>query len=565
MLILLSENREKTKRGGFALKKRNLFLMLMLLALTLVLAACNFGAEKEDTASEDGSTETKDSKKEINLLIASEPPSLHPQLATDTTSAVIIQNVFEGLTTLVDGEVENAAAEKVDVSEDLKTYTFTLRDAKWSNGDAVTAEDFAYAWTFALTPENASEYASILYPIKGAQAFNEGTGKVEDLGIKVVDDKTLEVTLENPTPYFLELTAFKTYYPIHKATAEANANWFAEAGETYVTNGAFTLADWQHNGSITLKKNDSYWDADKVNLDTVNIAMVESEATEATMFDAGEIDYLGSPFGSVALDVIERYKEEGILTIADYAGLYMYKFNTTDGFTANANIRKALTLAIDRQGLIDNVLKGEQQPGVALVPAAIKGFEEDMGYFKDNDLEAAKAALEAGMKELGISDPSEIKLNLSFNTSEAHAAIAQYIQEGWRTALGIEVTLDNSEWQVYLDKVSNLDYNIARMGWIADYNDAYTFLEMYNSAENGNNDTGWENPEYTALLEQSNTESDPAKRIELMKQAEAIFMNEMPIAPIYYYTNLSVKKDYVENIEPDSLGNINLKYVDINK
>lgn len=552
------------------MKKRNLFLMLMLLALTLVLAACNFGAEKEEPASEDGTategdSETTEGPKEINLLVASEPPSLHPQLATDTTSGVIIQNVFEGLTTLVNGEVQNAAAENVEVSEDLLTYTFTLRDTTWSNGDPVTAEDFAYAWKFALTPENASEYASILYPIKGAQAFNEGTGTVEDLGIKVVDDKTLEVTLENPTPYFLELTAFKTYYPIHQATAEANETWFAEAGDSYVTNGAYTLADWQHSASMTLKKNESYWDADNVAIDTVNIAMVESEATQSTMFDAGEIDYLGAPFGSIALDVIDRYKQEGILTIADYAGLYMYKLNTTGEFTSNANIRKALALAIDRQGLIDNVLKGEQAPGVALVPAAIKGFEEDMGYIKDNDIEGAKAALEAGMKELGISDPSEIKLNLSFNTSEAHAAIAQFIQEGWRTALGIEVTLDNSEWQVYLDKVSNLDYDIARMGWIADYNDAYTFLEMYNSAENGNNDTGWENPEYTALLEQSNKESDPAKRLELMKEAQGIFMSEMPIAPIYYYTNLSVKKDYVENIEPDSLGNINLKYVDINK
>lgn len=550
------------------MKKRNLFLMLMLLALTLVLAACNFGGEKEN-ASEEGTTNegtsdtTEGGSKEINLVVASEPPSLHPQLATDTTSGVIIQNVFEGLTTLVNGEVENAAAENVEVSEDLKTYTFTLRDAKWSNGDAVTAEDFAYAWTFALTPENASEYASILYPIKGAEAFNLGEGSVEDLGIKVVDEKTLEVTLENPTPYFLELTAFKTYYPIHKATAEANDTWFAEAGDSYVSNGAYTLADWQHNGSMTLEKNANYWDADKVAIDTVNISMVESEATQSTMFDAGEIDYLGAPFGSIALDVIDRYKQEGILTIADYAGLYMYKFNTTGEFTSNANIRKALTLAIDRQALIDNVLKGEQAPGVALVPAAIKGFEEDMGYIKDNDIEEAKAALEAGLKELGLSDASELKLNLSFNTSEAHAAIAQFIQEGWRTNLGIEVTLDNSEWQVYLDKVSNLDYDVARMGWIADYNDAYTFLEMYNSATNGNNDTGWENAEYTALLNQSNTESDPDKRLELMKQAEAIFMKDLPIAPIYYYTNLSVKKDNVQNIEPDSLGNINLKYVDI--
>jgi len=543
------------------MKKNSFLLLSLLLALSVILAACGFGGSEEDSATKEDGT----SAKELNLVIPSEPPSLHPQLATDSTSNAILQNVFEGLTTVKDGEVINAAAEDVKVSEDSLTYTFTLRDAKWSNGDAVTAEDFAYAWKFALNPENASEYASILYPIKGAEAYNLGEGSVEDLGIKVVDDKTLEVTLENPTPYFLELTAFKTYYPIHKATAEANATWYAEAGDNYITNGPFTLADWQHSGSITLEKNPNYWDAKNVALDKVNISMVENEATASTMFDAGEIDFLGSPFQTIGLDVIDRYKQEGILDIADYAAIYVYKFNTTGKYTSNANIRKALTLAIDRQGLIDNVVKGEQTPALGMVPSAVKGFEEDRGYFKDNDIKEAKAALEAGMKELGISDPSEISIGLSINTSEAHSAIAQFVQEGWHSNLGIDVTIDNSEWQVYLDKVSNLDYDAARMGWIADYNDAYTFLEQYDSADNGNNDTGWENPKYAELLKQSITEQDADARIDLMKQAEAIAMTEFPVAPVYYYTNLSVKKDYVKNMQLDSLGNMYLKYVDINK
>jgi len=542
------------------MKKNNFLLLSLLLALSVVLAACNFGGSEEKNSSEEGT-----SAKELNLVIASEPPSLHPQLATDSTSGAILQNVFEGLTTVKDGEIVNAAAENVEVSEDLLTYTFTLRDAKWSNGDAVTAEDFAYAWKFALNPANASEYASILYPIKGAQSYNLGEGSEEDLGIKVVDEKTLEVTLENPTPYFLELTAFKTYYPIHKATAEANETWYAEAGETYITNGPFTLADWQHAGSITLEKNETYWDAENVAINKVNISMVENEATASTMFDAGEIDFLGAPFQTIGLDVIDRYKKEGNLNIEDYAAIYVYKFNTTGEFTKNANIRKALTLAIDRQGLIDNVVKGEQTPALGMVPAAVPGFEEDRGYFTDNNIEEAKAALEAGMKELGISDPSEISISLSINTSEAHAAIAQFVQEGWHKNLGIDVTIDNSEWQVYLDKVTNLDYDVARMGWIGDYNDAYSFLEQYDSADNGNNDTGWENPEYAKLLEQSISETDADARIDLMKQAEAIAMKEFPIAPVYYYTNLSVKKDYVENMKPDALGNVYLKYVDINK
>lgn len=549
--------------------KLNKFLMLfMVLALTVILAACNFGGEDEPAeveTTDDGQTEAPvETEKVMNVLIASEPPSLHPQLATDTTSGTILQNTFEGLVTLVDGEPKLTGATDYKVSDDLLTYTFTLRDAKWSNGDAVTADDYAYAWQFALNPENASEYASILYPIKGAEAYNLGEGSAEDVGIKVIDPKTLEITLEAPTPYFLELLAFKTYYPIHKATAEANPEWYTEA-DGYVSNGAFTLADWQHSGSITLKKNEQYWDAAVVNLSTINIEMVESEVTQVTKFDNGEIDFLGTNFGSISLDAIERLKADGKLQIEDYTGVYMYKFNTTDKIMSNANIRKALTLAIDRTNLIKNITKGEQVPALGLVPNSVEGFGDDAGYYKDNDIEGAKAALAEGLKELGLSDPSELDITLSFNTSEAHSAIAQFIQEGWSKNLGINVKLDNAEWQVYLDKLSNLDYQIGRLGWIADYNDAYTFLEQYDSATNGNNDTGWENPQYTELLTQSKTETDPAKRVELLLQAEEIFMAELPVAPIYYYTNLYVKQDYVQNMAPDVLGNINLKYVDITK
>ncbi|WP_431028084.1 peptide ABC transporter substrate-binding protein [Lysinibacillus sp. LZ02] len=548
--------------------KWNKFLLLfMALTFAAILAACNSDGEEttdKEKETDDGTTTEAPAEKELNLLVASEPPSLHPQLATDTTSGLILQNIFEGLVTLVDGEPELTGAEDFKVSDDLLTYTFTLRDAKWSNGDPVTAEDYAYAWMFALNPENASEYASILYPIKGAEAYNLEQGAAEDVGISVIDPKTIEVTLEAPTPYFLELVAFKTYYPIHKATAEANSKWYTEA-EGYVSNGAFTLADWQHSGSMMLKKNEQYWDAATVKLSAVNIEMVESEVTQITKFDSGEIDFLGTSFGAISLDAIERLKSEGTLQIADYTGVYMYKFNTTDKVMSNANIRKALTLAIDRTNLLKNITKGEQVPALGLVPNSVEGFGDDAGYYKDNDIEGAKAALAEGLKELGLSDPSELEITLSFNTSEAHSAIAQFIQEGWSKNLGIQVKLDNAEWQVYLDKLSNLDYQIGRLGWIADYNDSYTFLEQYDSAQNGNNDTGWENPEYTKLLTQSKTETDPAKRLELLLQAEEIFMAELPVAPIYYYTNLYVKQDYVQNMKPDALGNINLKYVDITK
>lgn len=313
------------------MKKNNFLVLMMLLLLSVVLVACNFGGEEETTdnggTTTDTDTTTDDGSggdKELNLVIASEPPSLHPQLATDTTSSTIMSSTHEGLMTLKNGEPVPGVAESYKMSDDQLTYTFTLRDAKWSNGEPVTAEDFAYAWEFALNPTNASEYASILYPIKGAEAYNLGTStSFDEVGVKVIDEKTLEVTLESPTPYFLELTAFKTLYPIHKATAEANPKWYTEA-DTYVGNGAFVLSQWQHAGSLTLEKNPEYWDADNVKLTKVNIEMVESETTQMTKFESGEIDFLGTNYGKISLDAIERLQSEESLNIVDYSGSYYY-------------------------------------------------------------------------------------------------------------------------------------------------------------------------------------------------------------------------------------------------
>ncbi|HIX43574.1 MAG TPA: peptide ABC transporter substrate-binding protein [Candidatus Kurthia intestinigallinarum] len=546
--------------------KKKFSLLALLAALMLVLAACGFGGSDDKSDGDKSSGGDKSADKTLNLSITSEPPSLNPQKATDSTSGAIVKNVFEGLTRVdSDGKVQNAAAEDVKVSDDKLTYTFTLRDAKWTNGDPVVAGDFAYAWKWALDAKNASEYASILYPIKGAQAYNEGKGKVEDLGIKVVDDKTLEVTLENPTPYFLELTAFYTYMPVNEKVVSENDNWFAEAGDTYVTNGPFTLDEWKHNDSITMKKNEDYWDKDNVALSTVNVKMIESEATANREFDSGNLDYLGAPYNVVSLDKMNTYKDKGILKSEPYAAVYEYKLNTKEGPTKNVNIRKALAMSIDREGLIKNVLKGGQTPALADVPVAIEGYENDNNLFEGNNTDEAKKYLEKGLKELGLKDASDLKIGISINTSEAHAAVAQFIQEGWKKNLGIETTIDNAEWQVFLDKVSALDYQVARMGWIADYNDAYTFLERYDTAKNGNNDTGWENKEYKELMAKAVKETDEAKRTEFLKDGQKILMDEMPVIPVYFYSSEYVAQDYVKNMGPDKLGNVNLKDVDIEK
>ncbi|MCW6679873.1 peptide ABC transporter substrate-binding protein [Aerococcaceae bacterium NML130460] len=501
----------------------------------------------------------------LNLSITSEPPTADPGKATDNNSGALVRNVFEGLLRAdKEGKLSPAVAESWEVSEDGKVYTFKLRpEAKWSNGDPVKASDFEFAWKRVLNPDTAAEYATQLYLIEGAEAYNTGEGKVEDVGVKALDDATLEVTLKAPTAYFLELTSFYTFYPVHQATVEANEDWANDAGDNYVTNGPFSLAAWNHDVDYQLVKSEHYWDADNVQLNEVNVQMVESEATANAQFQNGDLDYIGSPYQTPSLDAIDTYKEQGQLNIEPLAGVYWYKVNTTDEVMSNVNLRKALALAMDRQGLVENITKGGQIPALGIVPPTMDGFKEDRGYFKDGDFEGAKEYLAKALEELGLKEANELTLKLSINTSEAHSAIAQYFQEGWAKNLGINIEIDNSEWQVYLEKISNLDYQLGRLGWIGDYNDASTFLGMYATADDGNNDTGWENPEYKALLEEAAVETDVTKRLELLVKAESVLMNELPVLPVYYYTSNFVHQDKVKNMKPDSLGSVDLKYVTV--
>jgi len=545
------------------LKKRWSVVTLMLI-FTLVLSACGFSGNK----SGDSTSSSGEAKTTLNVNISTEPFSLHPGLANDSTSGSVIRQTFEGLTRInAEGKPENAMASDIKTSADGKTYTFTLRDAKWSNGDPVTAKDFEYAWKWALDPKNESQYAYQLYYIKGAEAANKGKAKVADVGIKAKDDKTLVVELENPTPFFTELTAFYTYMPVNKKVAEKNKNWFTNAGENYVSNGPFVLSQWKHGGSITLEKNNEYWDKDTVKLKKINMSMIKDTNTELSMFKKGELDWAGSPTGSLPTESLKTLKKEGGLKIQTIAGIYNYKFNTEVKPLNNANIRKALAYSINRQAIVDKITQGEQVPAMAIVPPTMEGFTDNKtGYFKDHDVDTAKKLLEKGAKELGYKSVSDLPaLKLSYNTDEGHQKIAQAIQEMWKKDLGVKVELDNSEWNVYIDKIHSGDYQIGRMGWLGDFNDPVNFLELYKDKDGGNNDTGWESKEYKQLLNDSAKETDKTKREEMLKKAEEIIINDMPIAPIYFYTQLWVQDPKLKGVVVSGLGDVQYKWAHFEK
>lgn len=540
--------------------KKGTVLICVQLIVFLMLSGCGSFNKNDNT---EGENKKGTIAQHLRVNIKSEPPTLHPGLATDSTSGVVLRHAFEGLTRIgEDGKPHEAMAEKIDISDDKKTYTFTIRDATWSNGDKVTAHDFEYAWKWVLDPKNQSDYASIIYNyIAGAKdAYNTkdiSVEKMDKVGIQAKDDKTLVVNLTNPADFFLQLTAFYTYLPVNSKVAKQNPDWANKVDDNYVMNGPFLITNKAAN--ITLQKNKDYWDADTVKLEKITMDMIDDENTEYQSYKKGELDWAGAPTSALPTDVIPQLNKEGTLQTNVIAGTYWFKFNINKEPFNNANIRKALTYAINRKAIIDNITQGGQKPAMAVVPMTMVK-ENEKGYFKDNDIDTAKQLLDKGLKELGLKDATQLpKIALSYNTSEAHQKIAQAIQDMWRKDLGVDVSLSNAEWAVFLDNVDRGNFQIARGSWLADFNDPVNFLEIFTEPK-GNNDTGWTNANYNDLLSKAAVETDSTKRMDFLKDAEAILMDEMPIAPLYFYTQNYIKSEKLKGVVISPLGDVQYKW-----
>lgn len=541
--------------------KKLLLLMTLILAFSSVLAAC--GANNNNESANNGDAgKPKDQVFRMNL--ASEPPTLDPGLSQDNTSNTIINAVFEGLVRKgEDGTELPVVAESWDISEDGLKYVFHLRqDAKWSNGDPVTANDFEYAWKRVLDPNltPASPYTYQLYYIKNAEAYNGGDIKdASEVGVKATDDYTLEVTLENPTPYFLSLMSFQTYFPVH-SSIEGNPQW-ATKPDTLIGNGPFKVSQMVKGQKIELVKNDQYWDTESIKLEKVEMSIVNSAATELASYRNNELDYAGHPTGNIPTDQLNAVKNElgDQLEIKGIATTYYYVFNTTEEPFNNVNIRKAFSMAIDRNAIVEKITQGGQLPAFGFVPPGIKGENDEYrnevsdAYFEDN-LEEAKKLLEQGMSEEGYTTLPEV--TIIHNSDDNHKRIALAIADMWKNNLGANVKVQNQEWGVFLKNRDDLNYQVARSGWGADYNDPMSFIDMWVS-NSGNNDAGFNNEEYDQLVRGAYTTNDNAERMELMAQAEKILVEEnQVIMPIYYYSSVSLIKPWVKNLHIDYKGDI---------
>ncbi len=540
--------------------KRSLAVMfVLLLALTTLIVGC--GVKTEDNASEPNTNEpltnqpitsepptnepTKPSGPQVlRLNNFSEPGFFHPGLARGTHDSWVLEHIMEGLTKKgTDGSVEPGMASDWTISPDGLTYTFKLRDSKWSNGDPVTAHDFEYAWKFALSPEAVSEYAYQLWYIKGGEEYTNGTGTADDVAVKALDEKTLEVTLVAPTGYFLDLLNFYTYYPINRNIASTNPDWYKEAA-TFVSNGAFMLTEWNHNENMVIKKSHNYYDIDKIHLDEIQFAIVSDENTMWQMYQSDELDH-AYPLPADVVSTLVGNPE--FVSPADLS-TYYYNINTTLPALKNPKIRRALALAIDREAIVTHVTQGGQTPASSLTPPGIPDvtgdFNQNTGKLYGYDPETAKQLLAEGLAE---EEMTKLSFVLTYNTSNTHKAVAEAVQEMWRKTLDVDITLEVVDFQVKLDREVALDYQVSRAGWIGDFVDPMTFMDMFVTG-GGNNNTGWGNDEYDRLISEAKKTADNTVRMKNMHRAEEILAEEMPIIPVYYYSKPQMIKSYIQGV-----------------
>lgn len=553
------------------MKRKFVLFISMLLIGTLLVTGCGGGGTDTSKETDEGTGEgTETGEKILRSNNSSEPGSLDPALAQGTHESWILENVFEGLMTFDEnGELVEGMAESYELSEDELTYTFTLRDGiTWSNGDPVTAEDFEFTWKRALDPELGANYANILYYIEGGEAYNTGEGSRDDVAVKAVDEKTLEVTLERPTAYFLELTAFYTYFPVNKKVVEENPDW-AKKPETHVSNGPFKLVTWDHNAKIILEKSESYYNADKIKLDGIDLDIIEDQNTAWQKYEGGEYDILVDIPTSVVAELQAQNDER--LEIGAQIGTYYYNINPEHKPFNNVKVRKALNLALDRETIVKDITQGGQIAAEGVVPYGLedengKEFRDGVGNLIEYNPEEAKTLLEEGLKEEGMTVEEFNSKNfvLLYNTSESHKKIAQAAQEMWRSELGIEIDLENVEFQVKLDREQAGDYDISRAGWIGDFMDPMTMLELWWS-QSSFNDVKYNNPEYDALLDEAKSTVDQSVRMEAMRKAEKMLAEDMPVIPVYFYTQPYIVKEGVTDIIKVPIRYPVITYADITK
>lgn len=535
---------------------RNILKALGLIATLMWLTGCG--------KTPDTNVVTGNETQVLHIANGDEPRGLDPHITTGSPDANVLWSLFEGLVSVQPKTLEPVpgVAQSWDISTDRTVYTFHLNPkARWSNGDALTAKDFVYAWRRALTPALGNEFGYMMYFVKNAEPFHRG--EITDftqVGVKALAPQELQVTLERPTPFFLQVLDHHTYHPVHQATIEAFGSISDRVSkwtlpENFVGNGPFTLDVWKINDIIRVKKNPYYWDADTVKLQAINFYPIVDQQAEERAFRSGQVHLTNTP--QMAIEKIATYKEKhpDLLQIVPTYTSYWYLFNTTKPPFDDKRVRLAIAHAVNRESLVKNITKGGEVPAYTFVPPLKSGYAPQT-YINYDPEKARQLLAEAGYPN-GEGFPS---FDILFNTLQSHHKVAVAIQQMLKQNLNIDVTLTNQEWKVYLNSQKSLDYDLCRQGWIADYIDPSNYFELLLSY-GGNNNTGWKNERYDQLIEQAQKTQDQARRNALFEQANKIASDEMPILPLYYPSDINLVRPEVKNWFPNQLHRHPYKHV----
>jgi len=521
--------------------------------LTSLAAGCGDTGMRADRANNEqigGESGTELAQRQVlHRGNGAEPQSLDPHKSEGVPESNLQRDLYEGLTNdSPDGGIEPGAASSWTVSDDGLVYIFHMRDnARWSNGDPVTAHDFVYGLRRSVDPATLSNYSIMLRPILNAEAIIAGEMPPEALGVRAIDDLTLEIRLNGPTPYFLGVLTHSASYPVHRPTVERYGDRWARPGRL-VSNGAYRLRDWVMQSHIVLERNPYYWGNENTTIDEVWYYPIENQSTELQRYRAGALDMTYDlPFRQLAW-IRSNLADE--LVISEYLGVYYYGLNVTrPPFKDNVALRHALYLAIDREILTRQVTTAGEIPAYGYVPG-VANYEQVVPEWANWTQEERVAEARRLYEAAGYSRDNPLELQILYNTHENHRTIAVAISSMWQETLGIDTELVNEEWKVYLEtRRTKQTTQVFRAGWIGDYNDAYNFLEILHS-ESGLNDSGWDNERYDQLLEASSQETDLQRRARIMRQAEGLLLEEMPVIPVYFYVTKRLVKPWVGNYRP---------------
>lgn len=555
-------------------KKLLATLIVMSMVSTTLLVGCKKDEVKETSKDNSTSQEIKMDKEQfLNIVLGAEPKTLDQSKSTDSVASQVLTNTQEALTRITvdkDGKdkIVEGGAKEWKQSEDGLKWTFTLRDAKWSDGKPITAKDYVYGITRTLDQKTGSQYAFLLYPIKNANEFNTGKAKVEDLGIKAVDDKTIEFTLNSPCAYFLDLTYFKVMQPQREDILTQHGEMYGAEANTMVFSGPFIIKNWVHNNAVELEKNPEYWDAKNVKLEKVTMKIIKEETSRMNELYNGSLDSAGVS----KQEWIDKFNGTGKFDVKkgyDGTGFYTL-FNQKNKLFSNEKVRKAFIIAEDREGVAKTLYRGLAEPAYAWCPPGIqidgKDFRDKVNHNLVEELKKqhpdAKALLVEGLKELGLDpDPSKINIKYLESGTDARAKeFAEFAQQNYKSKLGINVECEYVEWAVFQKKTEQYEFEIAGSGWTGDYNDPNTFFDLFISNA-GITNTGWTSEKYDNLIKDAAKTTDMEKRTNLFKDAERLLVYEDGvISPrIWRFKNTFIRK-YVKNYAAPTFGTIDLKY-----